>query len=280
MAFDPRALQLYIDGNCWDNPGGPGGTAVRVVYPMDWDRPDELVDYRGFIETNNQRMELRACIFAHEWVLESAANLRVQRVQIFTDSKYVYDGYSWMIGWSQRDYCSAYGRPIKSESLWRDLMRLRKKMRIRVEVCLVQGKSSSITKQIDRDAKTAGLSPIFVDRGFQKGKIGRPKNNSKRAAKPFPAGGQTIVIRPYKSDMARRDIQLFKFELWNDREGMFFDKFEAYTSNEIGNELHRQKVFRVRMNDIPRFPQILEILAKFTEAEWLSQVGTAPLPAT
>jgi len=139
LDFDARALHIYIDGNCWKNLGGPGGTAAPVVYPLDWDRPDELVDYQGFLETNNQRMELRTCIFAHEWALEAAEELGVQRFQVYTDSKHVYDGYSWMLGWSRRDYYSLSGRPIKNDPLWRDLMRLRKKLapRVRIEVCLV-----------------------------------------------------------------------------------------------------------------------------------------------
>lgn len=267
MSFDFRALQVHIDGNCWKNPGGPGGAAVRVAYPMDWDRPDELVDYRGFIETNNQRMELRACVFAHEWVLDNVANLGVQRVQVFTDSTYVYDGYGWMIGWSQRDYCSRDGRPIKNESLWRDLMRLRKKMRIRVEVCLVEGKSSPITKQIDKDAKAAGLSPVFVDRGFNSGKLGRSKNSVKKAARLYPAAGQTTILRLYHSKMARRGVEIFKVQEFDESQKDFFEKFEVYAISSIGQDLHRQHIYRVRMNHISRFPQIEEILEELREED-------------
>jgi ribonuclease HI len=67
VAFDPHAVKIYVDGNCWDNPGGNGGFAVRVEYGSNSDREDRLVEYRGYFETNNNRMELRACIFAHEW---------------------------------------------------------------------------------------------------------------------------------------------------------------------------------------------------------------------
>jgi hypothetical protein len=41
---------------------------------------------------------------------------------------------------------------------------------------------------------------------------------------------------------------------------MFVDKFQAYVDNAIGNELHRQNVYQVRMNDVPGpgYPQIIE----------------------
>jgi hypothetical protein len=80
-----------------------------------------------------------------------------------------------------------------------------------------------------------------------------------------------LVIRPYKSDIARRDIQLFKFEVWDEAKRMFFDKFEAYADSAIGNELHRQNIYQIRMNDVPRFPQILEILATLKESDLVSQ---------
>jgi ribonuclease HI len=276
VGFDPRALRIYIDGNCWKNPGGPGGTAARVVYPMDWDRPDELVDYRGFFETNNQRMELRACIFAHEWALESADDLGVQRFQVFTDSKYVYDGYSWMLGWSRRDYCSSDGRPIKNDPLWRDLMRLRKKLapRVRIEVCLVAGKSSPIAKQIDKDAKAAGLSPANIDHGFKSGKIGRSKNKVKKATRLYPAAGQVTIIRPYQSVMARKGLELFKIQEFDEVRKDFFEKFEVYAVSTIGCDLHRQHVYRVRMNDLPRFPQVVEIFEELVEADIVAAVVT------
>ena len=33
MSFDPHALKIYIDGSCFNNPGGNGGFAAIVEYP-------------------------------------------------------------------------------------------------------------------------------------------------------------------------------------------------------------------------------------------------------
>jgi ribonuclease HI len=274
LSFDPHALKIYVDGNCWDNPGGPGGFAARVEYPFDRFQDDEFIEYRGYFETNNNRMELAACVFAHEWALEKIDELRVQRIQVITDSTYVRDGYGWMIGWSQNDYCNSDGRPIKNDDLWKNLMRLRRRLgpRVRIEIQLIKGKSNETTKAVDQKAKAAGRMPNRTDWGFPKGKIGRSKNNNKRtAAKLYPAAGQEPIIRIYHSGIARRDIQIFKFQVYDAVRRDFFEKFEAYAEPLVGNELHRQNVYHVRMNDMPRFPQILEILMELKEAELVGQ---------
>jgi ribonuclease HI len=90
--FDPHAVKINIDGNCWDNPGGPGGLGVRVDYGCDINREPEVVEYRGYFETNNQRMELRACIFAHQWVEGSAEDLGFPRFIVLSDPEYMCNG--------------------------------------------------------------------------------------------------------------------------------------------------------------------------------------------
>jgi len=278
VVFDPHAMKIHIDGNCWQNPGGSGGLGVRVNYGCDIDREPEVVEYRGYFETNNQRMELRACIFAHEWIDKNTDDLGARRFIILTDSSYVYRGYSWVIGWAQNGYATSVGRPIKNLVLWKDLMTLRRRLyrRARIEVKVIPRRSDEGAKEVDRTAKAAGNLPSYVDYGFKKGKIGRPKNNSKKSAQLYPAAGQTPIIRPYKSDMASREIQLFKFEVWDDSRRLFFDKFQAYTDNAIGNELHRQNVYQVRMNDIPKYPQIVEILWSRKEKDFVAQWIATP----
>lgn len=266
-----------MDGNCWKNPGGAGGFAARVEYPCNQFREDEYIEYRGYFETTNNRMELQGCIFAHEWALEHIDELRVQRIQVITDSKYVHDGYRWVIGWSQNDYSNSDGRPIKNKDLWKDVMRLRRKVaaRVRIEVILIEGKSNAVTKEIDKKAKDAGKLPTHVDWGFPKGKIGRSKNNTNKGAKLYPAAGQDPIIRIYHSGIARRERQIFKFQVYDDSKKDFFEKFEAYADSYVGNDLHRMHVYHVRMNDLPRYPQIIEILEELKESELVAQVVVA-----
>lgn len=271
--LDPHAVKIHVDGNCY--PSRSGGFAARVEWGCDIDREPEIIEFGGFFETTVNRMELRACIRGHEWAWDNIDELRGRRILVLTDSTYVRDSYRWAIGWSQNDYRNSEGRPMKNDDLLRELMTLRRKLcrAARVDVVLIPRRSDDGAKAVDTLAKEGGKMPAFVDRGFATGKVGRSKGNSRKSAKLYPAAAQTIFIRPYKSGMARSDVQVYRFEVWEDAKGMFFDKFEAYSSNDIGNELHRQNVFQVRMNDLPRYPQIVEILAVFKEKEFLAQVS-------
>jgi ribonuclease HI len=99
--------------------------------------------------------------FCTEWVWKNIQELRVRRIQVFSDSKYVYDGYRWVRRWCQNDYRNSDGRPIRNDDLWKGLMRLKRKLasRVRIELRLLEGKSTPITKAVDKDAK-AGVAPL------------------------------------------------------------------------------------------------------------------------
>jgi hypothetical protein len=94
--------------------------------------------------------------------------------------------------------------------------RVRRKLgfRVRVEVELIAGKSTPITKMVDPEAKTAAALPTEVDRGFLSGKIGRAKTT-------------------------RRGEQKVKFQLFSAQAKDFIEKFVAYADAALGNELHR-----------------------------------------
>jgi ribonuclease HI len=269
MSFDLRALKIYIDGSCRKNPGGAGGFAARIEYPFGWDLPDELIDYTGYFETNNNRMELQACVFAHEWILEQGDNVGVQHVQIVTDSKYVFDNYHRAAGWSTNGWRNFHGRPLENVDLWKDLLRVRRKLgfRVRVEVKLIAGKSTPVSKMVDREAKAAAMHPSKVDRGFRSGKIGRAKSNTGKAAKLFPAAGQEITIRVYQTMTIGREEQKVKFQLYSVQAKDFIEKFVAYADAALGNELHRQHAYVVLMNDVAAYPRILEIVGEVKEEE-------------
>jgi ribonuclease HI len=276
VSFDLRALKIYIDGSCLKNPGGGGGFAARLEYPFDWGQQDAHLDYCGYFETNNNRMELRACHFAHEWILDQGEGLGVQHIQIVTDSKYVYDNYNRSIGWSKNGWRNFHERPIENSDLWKDLLRVRRKLgfRFRVEMKLIAGKSTPITMAVDRDAKAASTQPSRVDRGFRSGKIGRSKNNTGKAGKLYAAAGDELVIRIYQT-MVRGKLQKIKFQTFSEDKKDFFDKYVAYAEHAIGNELHRQHVYRVQMNDVSQYPQIIEIFEELKEVDLVPvKVGT------
>jgi len=218
-------------------------------------------------------MELRACLFAHEWVLEQGRGIGVQRVQVVTDSNYVHENYNRAIRWSGSDWCSAYGRKVGNVDLWKALLRLRRKIsgRPRVETVKVDRRSSQIAKAVDNGAKLAARHPTYTDDGFKPGKIGRTRNRDRRAARRYPAAGESLIILVYKMEVVSRGTQNIRFQTYSEDKRDFFEKFSAQADDVIANSLHRGNVFLVRLNDIPQNPRILEILAAMDKSELIGE---------
>ena len=83
----------------------------------------------------------------------------------------------------------------------------------------------------------------------------------------FPAAGQQVVIRVYQTLSVRRDEQKVKFQTYAEEKKDFIDKFTVYADAQIGSNLHRQHVYLVRMNFVPEYPRVEEILAELDESE-------------
>jgi ribonuclease HI len=258
MSEDPHALKLYIDGNAFNNPGGTGGFACFAEFPESWNRPDEEIFRRGFRETSNNRMELRACICALEYVRDQGSSLAVQRVQIVTDSRYVCDNQKLAHLWRRNGWKTITNRPVENSDLWKKFLSVRPLAKIRTDIIWRKGKKSQILKSVDRAAKEAGKSPSKPDRGFRTGKIGRSKVKG-GASSLFPANGQEEVIYIYKSALLRKSDHKVYFNLFNEQSSEFIEKHTAYVSVAISSELHRGHSYRVTFNNDADYPQIIGI---------------------
>ena len=258
--LDPHALKLYIDGAAYKNPGGPGGFAIIAEYPEDWNRPNEELFREGYRETTNNRMELSACIRTMEYVCEMAQTMGVQRVLIVTDSLYVANNVHYLKAWRRKQWRTSAGRPVDNPDLWKKLLSLQTKLRIRTEIIWTKGKSTPTLKAVDRAAKNAASQPFGTDWGFRPGKIGRSKSVTKGASNLFPARGQEIVIRVYRSGFVGKSVHKIFFDLYSEDKKEFAEKFRAYAEPVQAAELHRGHCYRVRFNDNPKYPVIESVI--------------------
>ena len=258
IADDPHALQLYVDGNCYGNPGGAGAYACVARFPEALNRPDEPVFEASFHETTNQRMELSACIRAFEYAAEHAGELGAQRVIVFTDSRYVCECHQLAAAWRGHGWKNRDGRPIENVDLWRRFLAVRQRVRVRVDIRWRKGKTSPILKAVDRAAKAAGKNPSNRDHGFRRGKIARSISPD-GSASLYPADGGEAPIRVYRTALIGKTANKIFFDLLDESTGTYTGKFVAYAPPAIAGELHRQHSYRVRFNANPRHPRIEEL---------------------
>jgi ribonuclease HI len=259
VSEDPYALKLYIDGNSYKNPGGAGGFACVAEFPEAWNRPDEVVFEKGFYETTNNRMELCACISALEYVANAGKGIGVERVLIVTDSQYVSTGNRMAQQWRSNGWKNSSGRPVENSDLWKRMLSLRGRVRVRTEIIWRKGKKSPILKSVDRAAKNAGKAPSKVDRGFRSGKVGRSKV-AVGSSSPYPAAAQEATIRIYRSALIGKIHNKVYFDLYDERLALFGHKYTAYVSAANIAHLHRGNCYRVKFNSDPKYPVLTEIL--------------------
>ena len=116
MTNEKETVIIYTDGSCLGNPGPGGYGAVLLA----GENRKELSG--GYKDTTNNRMELRAVIFA------LGTLKRPCRVTLYTDSQYVKNAITngWLRGWLKNGWKTAAKKPVKNQDLWRSLMPLLK----------------------------------------------------------------------------------------------------------------------------------------------------------
>jgi len=259
VSEDPRALKLYIDGNAYDNPGGSGGIACFAEFPESWSRPDEEVFSIGFHESTNNRMELQACLHALEYVRDEVGKMNVPRVQIITDSLYVFNNQRMPPTWRRNGWKTNAERPVDNSDLWKRFLTLRPMCKVRTDILWRKGKKSPILKSVDKSAKAAGKSPTQADRGYRGGKVGKSKLTG-GSSSLFPAKGQEQIIRIYRSSVIRKTGHRVHFDVFDESSGQYREKCRAYLSEGVVEQLHRGNVYRVKFNADLRNPVILAIV--------------------
>jgi hypothetical protein len=74
-----------------------------------------------------------------------------------------------------------------------------------------------------------------------------------------PAKGQSTVIRPYRKNLLGDSEEKVRFDIFSEETQTYVESCYAFASTALAAELHRQHGYRVRFNDNPQYPKILEI---------------------
>ena len=130
--IDERLVEIFTDGACKGNPG-IGGWGAQLHF-------DGMTQefFGGEAMTTNNRMELLAAIRALQALASLPFSEQPRRVQLHTDSQYVQKGISeWIHAWKKRGWLTADKKPVKNETLWKELDQL--SQRYHVEWFWVRG---------------------------------------------------------------------------------------------------------------------------------------------
>ena len=113
-------IKIYTDGSCIGNPGKGGWAAIIIIN-------DKKTQMKGSQEnTTNNQMELLAPIKALNKIPGD------NKIQIFTDSKYVKSGITeWIHNWKKNGWKTANKQPVKNKELWTELDLLTEKFEIK-----------------------------------------------------------------------------------------------------------------------------------------------------
>ncbi len=164
--------------------------------------------------------------------------------------------------WSKEGGTNRHGEPMENWDLWKELMRAQTQARIRVDFVWMHDKESPILFRVHQDAKAAAKrGGTNIDSGYKPGWITRSK--FKGSATRFRAAGQSAMIHPYRKKKMKNGEWKIRFDVISEEGRGYVESCYAYASLELTlAELHSQNGYRVRFNDNPKHPQIVELLEK------------------
>ena len=136
-------IKIYTDGSCIENPGNGGWAAIIFM------NNEKIAITGNKKNTTNNQMELMAAIKALKKIPTG------QKVQVYTDSKYVKLGITeWIEKWSQNNWKTSSKQKVKNLELWTELNEISKKHKI--EWFWVKGHAGDpINEEVDTLAKKA-----------------------------------------------------------------------------------------------------------------------------
>jgi ribonuclease HI len=115
MSDELKNIEIYTDGACDPNPGGPGGYGAVLIYNG---KQKEISG--GFCSTTNNRMEIYAAIKGLE-ALKTACN-----VTLYSDSKYLVNAMTegWVKRWKENSWWRNKQEKAVNTDLWEKLLSL------------------------------------------------------------------------------------------------------------------------------------------------------------
>ncbi|MBF0785825.1 ribonuclease HI [Muribacter muris] len=150
-----KQVEIFTDGSCLGNPG-KGGIGILLRY-----KGQEQTVSKGYFQTTNNRMELRAVIEALNLLKEPC------QVLLYSDSQYMQNGIQkWIFNWRKNHWKTSQNKPVKNQDLWIALDQAIHRHQLHWK--WVKGHSGHHENEIcDQLAKAGANHPTLEDVGYQ-----------------------------------------------------------------------------------------------------------------
>lgn len=258
-----NAILIYTDGSLkWK--GRKGGYGFVFVY-VDRVGESKVVGEHsppGIHDTTNNRMELMACIEGLKEVIELPQYSSVQQIRLCTDSRYVRDHFALAaFDWSKRQWTNKNGRPVLNADLWKELLKVRKKINKRVEFEWVKAHAKGRIKDpyndlADKLADASRESPLARKQHHSSAR--RKRSTNKTVLGSVAMQGQVMTVRILScKKLATQKVWHYRYEVVS-ADSEFFGNLDW-----IFSEIYvRSGEHRVRVNNDTHNPRIIELLTE------------------
>lgn len=251
-----NAINVYTDGSSFPGPRS-GGIGIRLVVVNAFGEEEiEDIPLSGYTGATNNQMELFACITGIKKSMRHPAFDSIEHVAIHSDSLYVVDNYPRALySWSKNKWCNSQGKPVDNATFWKELIRVIKKCRKRVEFYWVKGHSKDEhNKAADRLAKKSARSAIHPALTVVKVR----RKLSVKTVDPgcVPMLSQRISIRVITDEYLRLNKCFkYKYEVIS-KHSAYYGYVDFVYSIILLNAGH---CYSIRFNDNPKNPTIVKM---------------------
>ena len=257
------AINVFPDGSSRRKPR-TGGIGFRIVT---FDSAgvevckDEWVP--GFEGATNQQMELRACIEGIRAALEHPRLPEFNRIQVFTDSRYVVDNtYNAKFVWPKTGWCRASGTPVLNAQLWKNLTKvIRDASHCRIDIAWEKGhsKGNPHNKAADQLAKVSSSVPLNAIR--YPPPLRRKKSKDATVPGSVEMRGQEVDIRILDPlTIRRRQLTRYRYEVLSTSSPYCGNVDFIFADSAL--DMRPGHHYRVRVNNESKNPRIEEVLAE------------------
>jgi ribonuclease HI len=255
------AINVFPDGSSRSSPRR-GGIGFRIVTFDDFGnevREDEWLP--GYKSGTNQQMELLACIEAVRAALKHHRLPEFNRIQVFTDARYVVDNlYNAKFVWPKTGWRRANGAPVLNEDLWKTLLKvIREASPCKIEIDWAKGHSKGNPHNKAADHLARISSATAVNAALAPIQLRRKKSKNSTIPGSVRMEGQEMDIRILDPLTIRRHrLTRYRYEVLSPEHRYFGNVDFIFADSAL--DIRPGHYYRVKVNNDTKNARVVEVL--------------------